>query len=71
MSDPAGHVKTPWTAEQVVALNAWQKRGDVHPFTCGNDSSHRDLLATRDGWQCLDCGYEQDWAHSFMCEKSA
>ncbi len=24
------------------------------------------LIATKDGWICPVCGYEQNWAHSFM-----
>lgn len=34
--------------------------GNVHPMTCGNDSSHV-LVATDDGWMCPveGCGYVQ------------
>lgn len=56
----------PWTAEQVAGLNAFQHQGGMHPFTCGNDSRHRVLVATHDGWECLDCDYRQTWAHAFM-----
>ena len=58
--------KAPFTQQEVDSLNNWQKLGYVHPFTCGNDSSHRPLLATTDGWICQDCDYTQDWAHEFM-----
>jgi hypothetical protein len=57
---------TPFTPEQVAALNRFQTNGNFHPFTCGNDSRHRVLVATESGWMCLDCDYRQEWAHSFM-----
>lgn len=64
----------PWTLEQVDALNAWQARGDLHPFTCPADgnygstphSDRRVLLATETGWVCEMCPYTQRWAHDFM-----
>ena len=50
-------IKAPWTPEQVAALNAYQKRREFHPYTCGNDRTdekHRDgegmLVATEQGW---------------------
>lgn len=68
----------PWTDEEVDALNIWQASPNVHPFTCPNrgDGSHEEvegedlgqLLATEDGWVCLDCDYEQKWAHAFMLQ---
>lgn len=66
-------VKAPWTNEQVGALRDWQRRHDVHPFTCPNrqERGHRKgvLLPTQYGWVCQDgCGYTQDWAHDFMLE---
>lgn len=61
----------PWTNQEVKVLNEWQKRGDVHPFTCGGDNNglrcSAVLLATPEGWACPDgCGYTQDWCHGFM-----
>jgi hypothetical protein len=61
--------KAPWTVEQVAALNARQKCGWVHPYTCGSgkrtDERHLDgkgvLVATPDGWKCPYCDYKQDW----------
>ena len=53
-----------WTDEQCFELNAHQHRGDMHPYTCGNDSRHRPLIATRQGWRCADCDYTQNWAHN-------
>ena len=63
-------VKAPWTIEQVTALNEWQQRMDVHPFTCGgpNEGDHptKELIASSEGWYCPHCTYTQDWAHDFM-----
>jgi hypothetical protein len=41
------------------ALAYWNAR--FHPFTCGNDSAHRNLTpsVTDDGLVCLDCDYSQ------------
>ncbi len=66
-------VNTPWTPEQVAALNRYQHAGDFHPYTCGSgnrqDEWHLDgegiLVATANGWVCPYCDYKQDWAHSF------
>ena len=74
-------ITAPWTAEQVEALNAYQRGNSFHPFTCGGDRSddahvayaalHHDrddglLVATAGGWHCPVCGYSQNWAHDFM-----
>ena len=29
-------IKAPFTPEQVINLNAYQKQGHFHPFTCGS-----------------------------------
>lgn len=64
-------LKVPWTAEQVDALNQYQRAGFMHPFTCpGHDGGgDTDLVATRAGWICCHCDYRQDWAHEFMLTK--
>lgn len=66
-------IKAPWTFEQVTALNEYQRRGDFHPFTCGNRDDHPMvagdkgvLIATTRGWICPYCDYTQDWAHEGM-----
>jgi hypothetical protein len=74
-------ITPPWTQEQVDGLNAYQKAGRFHPFTCVNrgDGQHSDhgdgdtgvLIATKDGWVCRDCDYQQAWAHEFMVEEWA
>lgn len=56
-------ITAPWSDEQVERLNAWQTRGDVHPFTCPEG---HDLRATTGGWVCGHCAYTQNWAHPFM-----
>lgn len=62
-------IKTPWSAEQIEALNRYQKIGLMHPYTCGEnrkDENHLDgegvLIATVNGWICPYCDYRQDWA---------
>lgn len=59
-------IRTPFSADQVAAMNRFQTAGSFHPFTCGNDSRHAVLVATEAGWKCPDCDYTQDWAHQFM-----
>ena len=59
-------VKAPWTEDQVKNLNAWQQFPYWHPYTCGNDSRHEDLVATKDGWICKNCDYRQDWAMAIL-----
>lgn len=76
-------LEAPWTVEQTVALNAWQRDGSVHPFTCGNDrmdpahvryqadhpsEDFGQLMATPNGWFCPACTYRQTWAHRFMAD---
>lgn len=74
--DPAAQpdlLLAPWTPEQVAALNAYQRCGQMHPFTCGKRDRHRStnagvLVAVEHGWTCpaLGCDYRQNWAHPFM-----
>lgn len=73
----ASHLFPPWTDEQVQSLNAYQRAGFMHPFTCPNrsDGQHRNdgsdlgtLVAGTDGWWCRDCEYTQRWAHAFMAD---
>ena len=68
-------IRAPWTSEQVEALNRFQQRGGMHPFTCGLDrhGNAKVLIATEYGWRCPDdeCDYTQDWAHAFMADPNA
>lgn len=65
-------IYAPFTPEQVENLDAYQKAGQFHPFTCPGDKMKkggceiRELLATPDGWIC-PCGeYIQSWCHDWM-----
>lgn len=63
-------VFAPWSEQQVAALNAFQRAGQMHPFTCGAERCSEVLTAVRMGWICdrLACYYRQNWAHAFMAE---
>lgn len=62
-------IEAPWTNEQVANLNAWQRAGHVHEFTCPNHhDGSRVLIATVDGWRCPSCIYTQTWAHRMMMQ---
>jgi hypothetical protein len=52
-----------WPQEYVDAFNRQQNDTSLHPMTCGNDSWHEILQATRFGLVCLECDYRQSWAH--------
>lgn len=65
-----------FTASEVLSLNAYQKAGVGHPYTCPNDHSvrrgepfegHVDLHATPGGLVCWwpMCDYEQQWARDY------
>ncbi len=59
----------PWDAQTVKALNAYQKLGHYHPFTCPHaHDGDRDLVATPNGWVCRACGYTQTWTISGAVE---
>lgn len=71
MADDYDFVRAPWSSDQVDALNRFQRRGDVHEFTCPEDhgGADRTLVATKTGWICPHCAYVQDWAHKAMFTK--
>jgi hypothetical protein len=56
-------VKAPWDAEVIEALTTYQGLWWVHPYTCV-DSTHPNLVPTPDGWICVMCEFDQDWAFS-------
>ena len=60
--------RPPFSEQQIKSMNDFQASGSFHPFTCGNDSRHRDLIATPEGWICPDCDYTQDWSHDWMTD---
>lgn len=63
-------IEAPFSSEQVDALNRYQRLGYVHEFTCPehHGGADRTLYATKDGWRCPHCGYQQDWAHRAMLD---
>ena len=63
------HKNTPWNAEEVAALNAYQRTRGVHPFTGtrGEDGTETALIATAAGWVEHEGGpIVQTWAHDWM-----
>lgn len=62
-NSPSGRMQAPWTPAEVEALNEYQRRGEMHPFTCANGCGV--LEATESGWRC-PCGYTQAWAWTWM-----
>lgn len=71
MSEPV------FTPDEVVNLDAYQRQGHFHPFTCPNrDRDHRvmggdlgALIPTVRGWICPFCDFTQNWAHDFMTQQ--
>lgn len=70
-------INAPFTAQQVVELNRYQKDGATHPLTCGRrrtDAEHLDgegvLEAYTGGMRCPYCDYTQTYAFAFMLERS-
>ena len=64
-------VKAPFTDDQVRSINAYQKSGAFHPFTCGTEGCQGILRATREGMVCDTCRqWTQDWVHDFMADWS-
>lgn len=53
------------TIDKVMKFQELAKQGIIHPLTCGNDSSHKHLIATvKDGkviLMCPDCDYIQNY----------
>lgn len=62
-------IKAPFTDDQVESINAYQKAGVMHPFTCGSGCGP-DLVASVAALACPACGYRQDWVHGFMADWS-
>lgn len=54
-------IEAPWTIIQIQILNDYQFSGKFHEYTC-IQSHHRRLVASFNGWFCLDCNYTQNWA---------
>jgi hypothetical protein len=59
-------ITAPFTAQQIDALNTWQRWGATRPFTCPKHQATFQALA--EGWRCPigGCTHSQDWAYEFM-----
>ena len=60
--------KAPFTKKELKNLRRFQKRRDIHPFTCGRAGCEKSqiLIPTEEGMKC-PCGkYNQTWVHEFM-----
>ena len=60
--------------ELINALKAWQSDSEnVHPLTCGNDSTHAPLVPVSDGGniilKCSDCDYVQKFIPDVVLER--
>ncbi len=65
------HVYAPFTEDQVASINAYQKSGVFHPFTCGCGDCRAVLRANTHGMVCDAChGWTQKWVHKFMADWS-
>lgn len=71
-NDPVQFVHAPFSEAQARSLNAYQKSGVFHEFTCGGDNCREVLVATLDhtGWRCPACSYRQNWAWRWMADDS-
>jgi hypothetical protein len=75
MTDPerslGRKISAPWTDDQIASLNAYQKSGVFHEYTCRNDGCPAFLMATPAGWVCaVSCSYTQNWAYALMTDWS-
>lgn len=50
----------PFDAQQIIALDAFQRDPNTHSYTCENGCGK--LLVTSNGLKCA-CGYTQIWSH--------
>lgn len=64
-------IYAPWDVKTALALNDFQQRREMHPFTCPREhepEGERVLVANNGGWFCPDDDYTQNWAHAFMAD---
>lgn len=62
-----GAIRAPWDQATVQALNALQRSGTYHGYTCAEHTSQL-LMAHEDGWHCPTCTYRQSWADRSSAE---
>ena len=53
-----GKLMAPWPDEVIEHLDRHQANPKLHPYTC--ECGHS-LIPTKDGWECEECSYTQDW----------
>ena len=60
-------MSAPWPQHIADNINEWQRRKDIHPFTCGTEGCDGVLTATEEGLECPVCKiYTQQWAWDYM-----
>lgn len=56
--------------QRIKILNSYQDNPMVHPLTCGNNSSHQNLIPVEENGEvilkCLDCNYTQTLDDEFI-----
>jgi hypothetical protein len=56
--------------QRIKILNSYQDNPMVHPLTCGNNSSHQNLIPVEENGEvilkCLDCDYTQSLDDEFI-----
>lgn len=55
---------SPWTDEQVKAIQFVQNRSSLVPHVC--PQHNRALIVTSDRLFCIECGYYQTWVDSII-----
>lgn len=60
-------LNAPWSPGEQEHIAAWQKKPDVHPFTC-DQGHHVPLIVATFELTCPHpgCIYKQTWVHDFM-----
>ena len=63
----APRTNAPFTKEQAESINAYQKAGVFHEFTCATEDCDGVLQASEGaGLYCPQCHYTQGWVHSWV-----
>jgi Zn-finger protein len=56
--------------QKIKILESYQSNPMVHPLTCGNNSSHQNLIPVEENGEvilkCLDCDYTQTLDDEFI-----
>lgn len=67
---PPDQIPAPWTADDALAIIAWQSDPQRHPLTC-ETHSHMPLAVGDEGLFCLadGCEYTQAWVPSVVVRR--